>query len=572
MLHAPRRYQMRRPMRSMNEASRYFSARSSRISKVSTSLRDFLPSQASSVSSEAETLPPYLDPSELSGDGRSFYVETYGCQMNVSDTEVVHALLKDAGFAHSSTLEAADVVLLNTCAIREKAETTIWNRLREIRATRRKNPASPKVVGLLGCMGERLKDKLLETDRLVDVVCGPDAYRSLPRLLASARAGQPSLDVQLSLEETYADVAPVREGGDGVSAFVSIMRGCNNMCSYCIVPFTRGRERSRPASSIAKEVAALAAQGYKDVTLLGQNVNSYADGTEQEAVEGSPCADGTAALREPEPLRPGFKAKVPAPRASVRFADLVDQLAAAHPEMRFRFTSPHPKDFPDELLHVIRARPNVCQNLHIPAQSGSSAVLESMRRGYSREAYLELISRVRELLPRATLSSDFISGFCGETEEDHQQTLSLMREVRYDKAYMFAYSMREKTNAHRKLQDDVPEDVKQRRLREVIQTFNMGARESNDEEVGREHLVLIDGLSKKSELEWIGRTDTNKKVVFARAPMRAGPGAATHVEAGPGEYVAVRITESISANTLRGTALARCSIAEFESTKWASEC
>jgi MiaB/RimO family radical SAM methylthiotransferase len=410
-------------------------------------------------------------------------------------------------------------------------------------------------------MGERLKGKLLETERLVDVVCGPDAYRSLPRLLTMARAGQPSLDVQLSLEETYADVAPVRVGGDGVSAFVSIMRGCNNMCSYCIVPFTRGRERSRPASSIAAEVAQLAADGYRDVTLLGQNVNSYACAEAQGATE----ADGpeAAALAEAPALRPGFASKVPPPRASVRFADLLDMLARSHPEMRFRFTSPHPKDFPDELLHVLRDRPNACQSLHIPAQSGSSAVLESMRRGYSREAYLTLIDRVRELLPRATLSSDFISGFCGETEEDHEQTLSLMRQVRYDKAYMFAYSMREKTNAHRKLQDDVPEQVKQRRLREVIDTFNAGARVSNDEEVGREHLVLIDGLSKKSTKEWIGRTDTNKKVVFARTPIPAGPGAKAQVEVGPGDYVAVRVTESISANTLRAAPVARSSIEQF---------
>ena len=398
-----------------------------------STLRDFMP-QATPVSPDAaapEVLPPYISASDVQGDGRSVYVETYGCQMNVSDTEVVRAVLKEAGYGVASSVAAADVVLLNTCAIREKAEATIWNRLREIRAESRKareaartrGSTPPKVVGLLGCMGERLKGRLLENERLVDIVCGPDAYRSLPRLLASARAGQPSLDVALSLEETYADVAPVREGGDGVSAFVSIMRGCNNMCSYCIVPFTRGRERSRPASSIEREVAALAEEGYREVTLLGQNVNSYADSTDAAAS----AADGGAL---PLRLVDGFTSKVAPPLATVNFASLMDRLAAAHPEMRFRFTSPHPKDFPDDLLTVIRDRPNVCESLHIPAQSGSTAVLEAMRRGYTREAYLGLIDRVRELLPRATISSDFISGFCGETDHDHQQTISLLKEVR----------------------------------------------------------------------------------------------------------------------------------------------
>ena len=543
-------------------AARRFSSRADGVRNVTTTLRDFMPRKAASAADDAEmdSLPPYLLSEQLHGDGRSVYMETYGCQMNVADTEVVQAVLRGAGYVHATTAADADVVLLNTCAIRENAESKIWNRLKVIRAEKRKaadgwrqrgEASRPRgaTVGILGCMGERLKGKLLEEDQLVDVVCGPDAYRALPRLLAQARTGQPALDVQLSLDETYADVAPVREGTDGISAFVSIMRGCNNMCSYCIVPHTRGRERSRPAASIAREVAELAASGFREVTLLGQNVNSYADAS----------ADGPEAA---PPTRDGFKPMVPPPKASMRFAGLLQQLSEAHPEMRFRFTSPHPKDFPDELLHVIAAQPNACAQLHIPAQSGSSKVLEAMRRGYTRETYLELIDRVREVVPGVALSSDFISGFCGETEEDHQQTLSLIERVQFDKAYMFAYSMREKTHAHRKLVDDVEESVKQRRLREVIETFTAGAKAANAAEVGRVHHVLVDGVSKKDPDELMGRTDTNKRVVFARRGIWGGGSSPDRVVPTPGEYVLVRITESLSANTLRGTPTGRVSIAQ----------
>ena len=538
-----------------------------------------MPKKPSASTVPIEENIPYISSAQVDGQGRAVYVETYGCQMNVADTEVVHAVLQGANYTQTSTLAEADVVLLNTCAIRENAEQRIWNRLREIRASKRaaragwrkrgeRAPPGP-VVGLLGCMGERLKGKLLEEEQLVDVVCGPDAYRSLPRLLSQARAGQPSLDVALSLDETYADVAPVRAATDGISAFVSIMRGCNNLCSYCIVPFTRGRERSRDSSSIAREVAALAADGYREVTLLGQNVNSYADAGAGASADDVAAARAAAAAA----LRPGFKTKVPPARGTYRFADLMRDLATAHPEVRFRFTSPHPKDFPDELLQIIGELPNACASLHIPAQSGSTSVLESMRRGYSRETYLALIARVRELLPAASISSDFISGFCGENEEDHLATLSLLREVRFDKAFMFAYSLREKTHAHRALSDDVPEPTKQRRLREVIDTFNEGARAANAREVGRTHHVLVDGVSRKSEREWVGRTECNRRVVFARRPLplvrgtaeaEAGAeGEAEEAELRPGDYVAVRVEEALSANTLRAAPLARCSIAGF---------
>lgn len=355
-----------------------------------------------------------------------------------------------------------------------------------------------------------------------------------------------------------------------VSAFVSIMRGCNNMCSYCIVPFTRGRERSRDAGSIAREVAALAAMGVREVTLLGQNVNSYAAEEDQAPLDPTHAGSSPTPAAAAQPhyrLRDGFASKVPPARGSLRFAGLLARLAEAHPEVRFRFTSPHPKDFPDELLGVIAAHPNACESLHIPAQSGSSAVLEAMRRGYDRQAYVELVSRVRELLPGAALSSDFISGFCGETEDDHQDTLSLLREVRFERAFMFAYSLREKTHAHRALVDDVPETVKQRRLREVIDTFTPLSRARNDAEIGRTHLVLVEGLSKKSDADWAGRTDTGKRVVLPRTAVSSAIGRAGEVELSMGDYVAVRVTHSLSANTLRGEPLARTSIGQFEESR-----
>ena len=621
----------------------FATARSAAIASAPP-LKDFM--QPAAASSIADANPaPYIDPALLMGGGRRVYLETYGCQMNVSDTEVVRALLDTAGYERAAGIEEADVVLLNTCAIREGAEGKIWSRLRQIRSARHGSVANEhargmsagraaaarkgnrrgladargvQVVGLLGCMAERLKGKLLEEDRLLDLVCGPDAYRELPRLLSQASGGQPALDVRLSLEETYADVAPVREGGNGVSAFVSIMRGCNNMCSYCIVPFTRGRERSRDAASILREVDDLAQRGFKEVTLLGQNVNSYVSPVEgQGGTEGGGEGGGVAAAADggcggggggaaaTPTLRDGFVAKVPPKKGSYRFAQLMDEVSARHPEVRFRFTSPHPKDFPDALLDVLASRPNACAALHIPAQSGSSKMLEAMRRGYDRDSYVRLIERVREVVPNVTLSSDFISGFCGETEDDHEETLALMRAVRFEKAFMFAYSLREKTHAHRSLHDDVPEAVKARRLREVIATFDAGARAANALDVGSTQLVLVDGLSRKSDEEWVGRTDGNKRVVLARravpdadaadeAPRRealaalqlrepereagvvAGAVASSeghaadadaiprgHVELQPGDYVAVRVTEAISANTLRAEPLARCSLSRF---------
>lgn len=444
-------------------------------------------------------------------DGRRFYIETYGCQMNFADSEVVNSILIEEGMQPVGEPEKADLILVNTCAIRENAETKVWNRLKEFRSLKKQNGGL--TVGVLGCMAERIRERIIEQEQLVDLVVGPDAYRTIPQLISQVDDGRKAVNVLLSLEETYADITPVRTSGNGVTAFVSIMRGCDNMCSFCVVPFTRGRERSRSVSSIFDEISQLEQQGYKEVTLLGQNVNSYR--TDE--------AD---------------------------FTGLMERVSTAFPEVRFRFSSPHPKDFPVDLLHLIAERPNLCNSIHIPAQSGNSDVLERMRRPYTREEYLDLIEKMRQIIPGVALSTDVIAGFCGETEEEHADTLSLMRIVRYDLAYMFAYSERERTYAHRKMEDDVPEEVKKRRLTEIIEQQMAIQEEINRLERGREHLVLVEGTSKRSDQQLSGRTDTNKMVVFDRKEYR------------PGDYVVVRIEDSTSA-TLFGTPLYKTTIQEY---------
>jgi len=431
--------------------------------------------------------------------------------MNFADSEVVNSILIEDGMQLAENPESADVVLVNTCSIRENAETRVWNRLKELRKVKKSN--KELTVGVLGCMAERIKDRILEQEHLVDIVVGPDAYRDIPRLLAEVDDGRKAVNVLLSLEETYADITPVRTAGNGVSAFVSIMRGCDNMCSFCVVPFTRGRERSRPMESILREVRQLRAEGIKEITLLGQNVNSYKDGENT-------------------------------------FAKLMLVCSEVDPEIRFRFSSPHPKDFPIELLHIIAEQPNLCNYIHIPAQAGSDAMLERMRRPYTREQYLELIDQMRAIIPGVSFSTDIIAGFCHETEEEHQQTMSLMKEVGYDLAYMFAYSERERTLAHRKFEDDVPEEVKKRRLSEIIhqQMDIQGVR--NQDEIGNRHLVLVEGTSKKSDQQMSGRTDTNKICVFDRRDFE------------PGDYVEVEITDCTSA-TLLAKPIKKSSITEF---------
>ncbi len=435
---------------------------------------------------------------------RKFYIETYGCQMNFADSEIVNSIMTKRGMDPVKSPEDAAVIFINTCSIRDNAEQKVWNRLNYFRKLKQQRKGK-LVVGVLGCMAERLRERFLEKEKLVDLVVGPDAYRDIPHLLSEVEDGRKAVNVILSQEETYADITPVRTTGNGVTAFVSVMRGCDNMCSFCVVPFTRGRERSRPVESVLDEFKLLSDQGYREVTLLGQNVNSYNH-------EGRD------------------------------FAELMYRCSQIDSEMRIRFSTSHPKDFPDEFLHVMREQHNVCNYIHIPIQSGNNEILERMRRTYTREAYLELIQKMREMIPGVSLSTDIIAGFCGETEEQHRDTLDVMRTVQYDLAYMFAYSERERTLAHRKFMDDIPEETKKRRLAEIIQLQQEIAGKRNRMEIGKRHIVLVEGTSKRSEVQLSGRSDTNKMVIFNKGNY------------GPGEYVEVEITDCTSA-TLKGTVL-----------------
>ncbi|XP_077385906.1 mitochondrial tRNA methylthiotransferase CDK5RAP1 [Festucalex cinctus] len=483
-------------------------------------------------------------------NSQKVYFETYGCQMNVNDTDIAWSILQRNGYQRTEHLHEADVVLLVTCSIREKAEQTIWNRLQGLTAmkNKRRRSRTPMKIGILGCMAERLKTELLEREKLVDVLAGPDAYRDLPRLLTVAEGGQQASNVLLSLEETYADVMPVHHSRQGHSAFVSIMRGCDNMCSYCIVPFTRGRERSRPVSSILEEVRILSDQGVKEVTLLGQNVNSYRDTSEEQFCGATPTK-----------LSRGFKTVYRPKLGGMRFSDLLDRVSQVDPNMRIRFTSPHPKDFPDEVLHLIAERENICKQIHLPAQSGSNQVLKAMRRGYTRESYLDLVQNIKNIIQDVSLSSDFISGFCGETEEDHQQTLSLIRDVGYNIGFLFAYSMRKKTHAFHNLKDDVPADVKQRRLEECINVFRQEAARVNATLIGSTQLVLVEGESKRSAKELCGRTDSNMRVIFPREDVAVHPAESNTAAINVGDYVLVKIMSATS-QSLRGHALSQTSL------------
>uniref|UniRef100_A0A671Z3P7 Mitochondrial tRNA methylthiotransferase CDK5RAP1 n=1 Tax=Sparus aurata TaxID=8175 RepID=A0A671Z3P7_SPAAU len=492
----------------------------------------------------------YLSEDLELGNSRKVYFETYGCQMNVNDTDIAWSILQGKGYLRTVDLSEADVVLLVTCSIREKAEQTIWNRLQQLTAMkkRRLKTQTPMKIGILGCMAERLKTELLEREKLVDVLAGPDAYRDLPRLLTVADGGLQASNVLLSLEETYADIMPVHRAPQGYSAFVSIMRGCDNMCSYCIVPFTRGRERSRPVSSILEEVRMLSDQGVKEVTLLGQNVNSYRDTSEEQF-----CSSDLTQLSR------GFETVYRPKQGGLRFSDLLDRVSRIDPDMRIRFTSPHPKDFPDEVLHLIAERGNICRQIHLPAQSGSSEVLKAMRRGYTREAYLDLVMNVKRIIPGVSLSSDFISGFCGETEDDHLQTLSLIREVGYNVGFLFAYSMRKKTHAFHRLQDDVPAEVKQRRLEECIGVFREEAARVNAALIGSTQLVLVEGESKRSAQDLCGRTDGNMKVIFPKEDVSAQHAESNSAPVNAGDYVLVKIL-SASSQSLRGRAVSHSSL------------
>ena len=432
---------------------------------------------------QGESFAPFTaDPNEYQ---KKFYIESYGCQMNFADSEVVASILHEEGFGATRNVEDADLIFINTCSIREKAEQTVRKRLTEFKKLKTNKPGT--LVGVLGCMAERLKSRFLEEEKLVDIVVGPDAYRSLPKLVDEANGGQRSINVLLSREETYADISPVRLNSNGISAFVSIMRGCNNMCSFCVVPFTRGRERSRDAASILKECKDLFDKGYKEVTLLGQNVDSYhyipENGEEKD---------------------------------SVSFSNLLALVAQISPELRVRFSTSHPKDITDDVLHTMAAYENICKCIHLPVQSGSTRILQLMNRTYTREWYMAKVDRIRQIIPDCSITSDIIAGFCTEEDDDHRETLSVMDYSRYDLSYMFFYSERPGTLAERRYKDDVPLEVKKQRLQEIIEKQNSLSLESYKKDIGHSFKVLIDGDSKRSDNDWVGRNSQNKVVVFPK--------------------------------------------------------
>ena len=444
---------------------------------------------------------------------KKLYIESYGCQMNFSDSEVVASIMNKNGYTTTRNIDDANVVLINTCSIRDNAEKRVRNRLTEFKKKKSDNP--DMVVGILGCMAERLKKSLLEQEKLVDLVAGPDAYRDLPNLIDEVGTGQKAVNVLLSRDETYADISPVRLDKGGISAFVTIMRGCDNMCSFCVVPFTRGRERSRSPETIVNECHDLFQNGYREVTLLGQNVDSYRWNITNKGQ-----------IKNPD---------VP----TVNFAQLLERVAQVSPDLRVRFSTSHPKDMTDDVLYAMAKYENLCNYIHLPVQSGNSDVLKRMNRGYSREWYLDRIKAIHKIIPDCAISTDIISGFCGETDFEHLETLSLMDEVKYDFAYMFKYSERPKTLAERKFEDDIPEDVKSKRLSEIIEKQLGFALKSNQSRIGKVEKVLVEGESKRSSEMLCGRTSRNSMVVFPRSNVKKG------------DYVLVKITDCTSA-TLMG--------------------
>lgn len=454
-------------------------------------------------------------------DGRKLYIESYGCQMNFADSEIVASILQETGFETTGDYKNADVIFINTCSIRENAETRVRNRLSQFGVEKRKNPKL--IVGVLGCMAERLKAKFLEEEKLVDVVVGPDAYRDLPGLINQVEDGRKAVNVILSREETYADISPVRLNSNGITAFVTIMRGCDNMCSFCVVPFTRGRERSRDPFSIVQEAKELFENGYREVTLLGQNVDSYQwNANKVEKVENNDLTDdmntltGDALLDalSKESELPTHRVNAGVANADVNFAQLLAMVAEISPDLRVRFSTSHPKDIDDEVLHTIAKYDNICNYIHLPVQSGNNRILKLMNRTYTREWYMERVDAIRRIIPGCAISSDIIAGFCSETEEEHQDTLSIMHYSKYNFAYTFSYSERPGTLAARKYADDIPEDVKARRLAEIFKKQQEDSLACLEEFVGKTVKVLIEGFSKKSDKEFRGRNDENAMVVF----------------------------------------------------------
>lgn len=451
----------------------------------------------------------------LKPNGKKLFLESYGCAMNFSDSEIIASILKNEGFTTTQDFKEADVIFVNTCAIREGAEQRVRKRLTDFKKAKKDNP--DLIVGVLGCMAERLKSQFLEEEKLVDIVVGPDAYRSLPKLIEVAGSGQKAVNVLLSKEETYADISPVRLDSNGVSAFISITRGCDNMCAFCVVPFTRGRERSRDPETIVKEAQDLFDKGYREVTLLGQNVDSYlwsGGGLKKENITAEELQNATT------------------------FAQLMEKVAIIHPDLRVRFSTSHPKDMNDDVLHVVNKYENICNYIHLPVQSGNSRILEMMNRGYTREWYMERINAIRRIIPDCAISTDSITGFCTETEEEHQDTLSLMEWVKYDFAYMFSYSERPKTLAERKYKDDVPDEIKKRRLQEIVDLQQKHSGERTRSGVGKIHRVLAERISKKSPHELSGRNSQNTTVVFPKENFK------------PGDYVNVLATDCTSATLI----------------------
>jgi tRNA-2-methylthio-N6-dimethylallyladenosine synthase len=468
---------------------------------------DFLPNKVHDESRQGEAFAPFIN------DGQQyrkrFYIESYGCQMNFSDSEIVASILNDQGFGATRDYQDADLVLINTCSIREKAEQTVRKRLTEFKKLKLDKPGL--LVGVLGCMAERLKAKFLEEEQLVDIVVGPDAYRSLPALVEEAETGQKAVNVLLSRDETYADISPVRLDSNGVTAFVSIMRGCNNMCSFCVVPFTRGRERSRDAASIVNECRRLFENGFREVTLLGQNVDSYYY------------------------IQPSGE-----PEAAITFARLLEIVAQISPDLRVRFSTSHPKDITDDVLHTMKKYENICRYIHLPVQSGSTRVLQLMNRTYTREWYKAKVDRIRAIIPDCGISSDVIAGFCTETDQDHEDTLDIMRYSGYDMSYMFIYSERPGTLAQRRFADDVPEGIKKRRLTEIVGLQNRLSLKSNQKDLGKTFEVLIEGDSKRSSADWMGRNTQNKVIVFPKNGYNFKKG----------DYVNVKVNDCTQATLL----------------------
>lgn len=460
-----------------------------------------------------------LNSEKVHPEGKKLFLESYGCQMNFSDSEIVASILNKEGFNTTQNVKEADLIFINTCAIRENAENRVRQRLQDYKKLKKNNPSL--LIGVLGCMAERLKTQFLEEEKIVDLVIGPDAYRDLPGLIEQAESGQKAVNVILSKEETYADITPVRLDKNGVSAFISITRGCDNMCSFCVVPFTRGRERSRNPESIIKEAEELFAAGYREVTLLGQNVDSYI---------------WTGGGLKKEILTEEQK------KNAVSFAQLLEKVAQVSPLLRVRFSTSHPKDMSDEVLHTMARNHNICKYIHLPVQSGSTSLLEKMNRGYTNEWYRDRIKAIRTILPECGISTDIIAGFCGETDEDHNETIRLMEDVKYDFAYMFAYSERPKTLAERKYKDDVPEEIKKKRLNEIVLLQQKHSAIRTSEAVGKTFEVLVEGISKKSDEMLCGRNSQNTMVVFPREKFKKG------------EYVNVRI-EKCTSTTLIGKAI-----------------